>query len=184
MVSAISFGNVAVRGIEIPLSAGGAGVVARCRRRVHSKLCHQPGAYVRIMEVTANSHLRELNFIGTKDLTRSAYGVVLWMVEIVDVVDIDSHFGGEGFGVQWRLLGARIAGQPGEVAERKRLCFLGLGLVRRNSRRLGSRRAHRKCRLCGRGSRLFNWAWCSRGILGHQDLELREPLLESLDFRE
>jgi len=47
------------------------------------------------VKVSTHPELRDVKFAGTKDLTRADDGVVLGLVELVDVVDVDAEFAGE-----------------------------------------------------------------------------------------
>ena len=73
------------------------------------------------MEVAAEAELRELELAGADALARADEGVVLRMVEVVDVVDVDPELAGEDLGVERRVGGAAVAVEPGEVGEGERL---------------------------------------------------------------
>ena len=58
------------------------------------------------------------------------------MVEIVNVVDVESELAGKQLGIERGILGSRVAGQPGEVGESKgRFLFGGSPWIA--GRRLG-----------------------------------------------
>src|SRR5437899_6807008 len=80
VIAAVGLGEIAVGVVEIPLTSRRAGIVARCRLRVHSELRHQPATDVLVVEVASDAKLRQLNLAGSKDLSRSRDRVVLWAV--------------------------------------------------------------------------------------------------------
>ena len=121
VVAAVGLGDVAVGVVEVPLAARRAGVVARRRLRVHAELRHQPAAHVVVVEVAADAELRDLELARAEDLARARDRVVHRLVEGVGVVGVDAELAGEHLRVERRLLRARVAGQPGEVGEGKRL---------------------------------------------------------------
>ena len=59
-----------------------------------------------------------------------ADGVVFGMVEIVDIVNVGSDFWRKEFCIHRRLFCAGVAGEPGEVRERKGFSFRRLGYDR------------------------------------------------------
>lgn len=161
MVAAVSFGDITIGIVEIPLAAGGASVVARSGLRVHSELGHKAGADVIEMKVAANSKLGELDFIGAENFAGAADGVVFRMMEIANVVSVYANFGSEEFRVEGKVFGAGVAVEPGEIGEGEGLGFGGSGNRRcmSGSRRRGrnsygwlngQRRRSRRCsRKCG-----------------------------------
>src|SRR5262245_729889 len=68
VVSAIGLSQVAVSIVEVPLAAGGAGVIARLRLRIHAKLRQHPAANILVVEVTAEAEMRKLDFARAKNL--------------------------------------------------------------------------------------------------------------------
>src|ERR1700682_4646746 len=80
VVAAVCLRNIPVRIVEVPLTTRRTSVVARRRLRIETKLCHQSRAYVVIVEVTAHTELRYLDFAVPEDLARSANRVILGMV--------------------------------------------------------------------------------------------------------
>jgi hypothetical protein len=115
------------------------GVIAWCRFRIHSKLRHQPGADVVVVEVTANAELFQLNFVGAKQLTRTAHGMICGMVEVRDIVGVGSDLWGKEFRVPKYIFCARVPVQPSPIRIRKRLdrfLRLACGCTRRCCRRL------------------------------------------------
>src|SRR5262249_1089492 len=76
VVSAIGLSQVAVSIVEVPLAAGGAGVITRLRLRIHAKLRQQPAAHIVIMEVAADAELGEVHFARAKDLARPTDRVI------------------------------------------------------------------------------------------------------------
>src|SRR5439155_9394719 len=108
-------GDVPVRRVELPLATCRAGVVARRRLRVHAELRHQAALDVVVVKVAADAELRHLKLTRSKDLARSADGVVGRLVEAVGEVRVGAELSGEDLGVERGFLGTRIPGQPGEV---------------------------------------------------------------------
>ena len=68
VIAAVRLRQVAVCIVEIPLAAGGAGVVARRGLRIHAELRHQTGAHVVIMEIAADAKLRDVHFARAENL--------------------------------------------------------------------------------------------------------------------
>src|SRR5262249_61710327 len=62
MLSAISLSHEAIGVVEIPLTAGRAGVIARLRLRIQAELRQHPAAYVVVMEVAADAEMCEVHF--------------------------------------------------------------------------------------------------------------------------
>src|SRR5260370_40145740 len=65
-------------------------------------------------------------FVRAKAPAGPADRVILWIIEIVHVVGVDSELWRKKLRVVWYVLLAGIAGHPGEIRERKRLrrwCF-------------------------------------------------------------
>src|SRR5579863_4607181 len=119
------------------------------------------------MEIAAKTDLLDLDFIGTKDFSRSAQRVVLGMVEAAYEVCIESDFRGEELRIPDRILVPRVAVQPRPVCVSKGSCRLrlfGLGgrvgrWLRRHCSWLGG--CHRPNRWgCGRRrrcGRTYRW---------------------------
>src|SRR5262245_62930523 len=97
VVSAIRLSHISIGVVEIPLAAGGTGVIARLRLRIHPELRQQSAAHIFIVEVAADAEMRKLDFARAKDLARPTYGVILRMVEIMVVGDVGSEFAREDF---------------------------------------------------------------------------------------
>ena len=52
------------------------------------------------MKVAADAKLGNLEFVRAKDLARSADGVVLGMIEVVDIIPIEANLRREELGVE------------------------------------------------------------------------------------
>src|SRR5215467_12333316 len=117
MVSAVRLGQIAISVVEIPLAAGGAGIIARLRLRIHSELRQHPAANIIVMEVATEAEMRKLDFARAKDLARSTDRIILRMVEILVIGDVGSEFARKILGIDRRLLRPGVARQPGEVRE-------------------------------------------------------------------
>ena len=111
--------KIAIGVIKVPLPARRAGVIARCGLRIQTELRHEPGTHIVIVEISSDTELRYLNFIGPENLARPANRVVFGMVEIVDIVNVRPNFRRKEFRIHRRFFCARVAGQPGKVRERK-----------------------------------------------------------------
>src|SRR5947209_6206928 len=66
VVAAVGFRQIPVGVVELPLSAPGARVITRRRRRVHAKLRHQPADHVVVMKISTDAELRQLELAGPK----------------------------------------------------------------------------------------------------------------------
>ena len=76
VVAAVRLGDVAVRVVELPLTARRARVVARRRLRVHAELRHQAAVDVLVVEVAADAELGHLELAVSEHLARAGDGVV------------------------------------------------------------------------------------------------------------
>ncbi len=79
------------------------------------------------MKIAAYAKLRELHLIAAKYFAGTADGVVLRVIEIVDIVGIHANFGSEEFCIEGHIFNAGIAVQPAPVGESKWLSLGGLG---------------------------------------------------------
>jgi hypothetical protein len=69
------------------------------------------------VKVAADAQLGDVNFVGTKYFAGSANGVILRMIEIENVINVGPYFWSKEFRIESRLLGSRIAIQPGPIAK-------------------------------------------------------------------
>ena len=123
------------------MTAPGAGVVARRHRRVHAELRHQAAADVLAMEVAADAELLHLQLARSSGLRRADERVVRRIVEVPDEARVGAELAREVLGIDRRVGRARVAVEPGEVAERERIGLLAGGVDAAPSLR-PSRRAH------------------------------------------
>src|SRR5262250_113629 len=139
MVAAVSFRDVAIGIVEIPLAARGTSIVARSSLRVKTELGHEASADVVEMEIAADAELCEMKFVRAENFAGAADGVVLGMMKIVDVIGVDANFRSEEFRVEGEVFGAGVAVEPGEIGEGERFGLGGLIFLRGlSSRRSGS----------------------------------------------
>ena len=68
-----------------------------------------------IVEVAADAELLQLNFVGTEEFAGAANGVIGRMIEIGDIVRVDTDFRSEEFRVPVNVFGAGVAVQPGPI---------------------------------------------------------------------
>src|SRR5262249_33718372 len=129
VISTVCFRDVPVGVIQLPLTAGGAGIVARSRLRVHPELSHQSSANIVVVEVSADTNLRYLHLVRSEDFARSSDRVIRRMMKRIVIGGIESYFGGEDLRVDRRLFCAGITRQPCEVGKRKWFLLSG-GLCR------------------------------------------------------
>src|SRR5262249_17759817 len=97
------------------------------------KLSHQSSSNVIPMKVSPDTELRHLDFIRPENLAGTTDGVGLWMVEVLNEIDVDPEFAGEHFAIEREVLLTAIAGQPCEIPKCKRLWLsrlLGLSVGR------------------------------------------------------
>ena len=92
VVATVCLRKIAIGVIKVPLSARRAGVIARCGLRIQTELRHEPGTHIFIVEISLDTELRYLNFIGPGNLARPANRVVFGMVEIADIVNVHPSF--------------------------------------------------------------------------------------------
>ena len=78
-------------------------------------------ADVVVVEVAADAQLLDLELAGAAALGAADQGVVLRVVEVVDVAGVDPELAGEDLRVERRLGCAGVAVEPGEVGERERV---------------------------------------------------------------
>src|SRR6266436_1942787 len=119
VVAAVGLRNIAVRIVQLPLTARWAGVITRRRLRIHTKLRHQPGAHVVVVKIAAYTELRHLHFVVPEDLARSTNRVVFRMIETVVVIHVGPDLWGKKLRGIRRVYGARIAVQPCEIGKGK-----------------------------------------------------------------
>src|SRR5450755_1698082 len=119
VVTAVSLRKVTVCAIEVPLPSRRAGVIARRGLGIEAELGHDPRANIVIVEIAANSKLRQLHFTRSEYFTRSADGVVFRMGEVVNVINVGSNFRRKEFAVESRGFRAWTARQPGPVRKCK-----------------------------------------------------------------
>ena len=60
------------------------------------------------MEVAAHAELRHLEFVGPKDLAGAADGVVLGMIEVVDIVDVSADLRSKELGIERNFFDAAV----------------------------------------------------------------------------
>src|ERR1700686_74985 len=97
VISTVSFRDVTVSIVEVPLASRHADVIAWLSLRIHPDLRHHPAPNVVVMKVAAQAQLCELNLAGAKNLARTTDRVVLWMVEAAGVIHIEPDFRREEF---------------------------------------------------------------------------------------
>ena len=93
------------------------------------------------MEVAADPQLLDLELAGAAALRAPDQGVVLRVVEVVDVAGVDPELAGEDLRVERRVLGPRVAVEPCEVGEGervRRLCSGRFGSLRLRGRGVAS----------------------------------------------
>src|ERR1700683_3648416 len=97
VITTVRLRHIAIRIGDIPLPLGIAWIVAWRCFGIHAKLSHETGANVVEVEVASDAELLQLDFVGAKQLARSAYGVVDGFIEVVVVGNIGPNFGSEEF---------------------------------------------------------------------------------------
>src|SRR5262249_30681553 len=103
--------------VQLPLTSAGACVVPRSCLGIHTELSHQTAAHIIPVEVSSDAELSHLEFVGPEDFARTTDGIVFWMVEVDDVIDVDSELAGENFRLQREILLTTVPGQPGKISK-------------------------------------------------------------------
>ena len=85
VVSAISFGEILVCTAKVPLATSSAAVIAGRRDGEHSTHGQDPAANVLPVEVAAEADLLHLDFVGAKDFSRTAKGIIFGVIEVDNV---------------------------------------------------------------------------------------------------
>ena len=95
VVAAIGLGNVAIGVARSHWPRAGLASLRGVIVRVHAELGHEPAADVVVVEVAADAQLLDLHLVGAAGLAGAVESVVLGMVEVVDVVRVDTELAGE-----------------------------------------------------------------------------------------
>src|SRR5262249_4966373 len=109
VISAVRFGEVAIRVVEVPLTSSGARVVTRCSLRVHSELGHQPSHHILVEEIAAYPELGDLKLDVPEHLARARNRVVFGVAEAVVVDAVEPELSRERLGREERSLGGPVA---------------------------------------------------------------------------
>src|SRR5262249_58995187 len=103
--------------VQLPLHSAGACVVSRSWLGIHTELSHQTAAHIIPVEVSSDAELSHLEFVGPEDFARTTDGIVFWMVEVDDVIDVDSELAGENFRLQGKILLPSVTAHPAQISK-------------------------------------------------------------------